>query len=130
LPWATGTSTTGGGAAARPGVQSERSGTAGATFLACVNAGRPEAVTLARRLPADQVAQILLGNDAAKSGNWGQAVAMFRTLPRDGLMQLLQPLLLAWASQGSGANGSGAGDVAAAGGPSTLQIPRDFAQRP
>lgn len=71
-------------------------------FIACVNAGRPEAVQLARRLPTSQVAQMLLANAAAKSGDWDEAVARFRALPRDGVMQLLQPLLLAWASQGAG----------------------------
>ena len=72
------------------------------TFIACLNAGRPEAVTLARRLPASQIAQMLLANDAAKAGTWDQAVSRFQSLPRDGVMQLLQPLLLAWAIQGSG----------------------------
>jgi len=72
------------------------------TFIACVNAGRPEAVQLARRLPTSQVAQMLLANADAKSGNWNGAVSLLRALPRDGVMQLLQPLLLAWASQGAG----------------------------
>jgi tetratricopeptide (TPR) repeat protein len=72
------------------------------TFIACVNAGKPEAVQLARRLPTSQVAQMLLANAAAKSGDWDQAIARFRAVPRTGVMQLLQPLLLAWASQGAG----------------------------
>lgn len=71
-------------------------------FIACVNAGRPEAVRLARRLPGNQVAQMVLANDAGKSGDWDTAVARFRAIPRDGVMQLLQPLLVAWASQGAG----------------------------
>ena len=71
-------------------------------FTASVNAGRPEAVQLARRLPSNQVGQMILANDAAKSGNWGQAIARFQGLPRDGFMQLLQPLLLAWAWHGAG----------------------------
>ena len=54
------------------------------TFIACVNAGRPEAIPLARRLPTSQVAQLLLANDAAKSGDWDQAVSRFRAVPRDG----------------------------------------------
>ena len=45
---------------------------------------------------------MLLANAAAKSGDWDQAVARFRAVPKDGVMQLLQPLLLAWASQGAG----------------------------
>jgi tetratricopeptide (TPR) repeat protein len=72
------------------------------TFLACLNAGRPETVQLARRLPTNQVAQMLIADAAAKSGDWQKAVALFRAVPRDGVMQLLQPLLLAWASQGAG----------------------------
>lgn len=71
-------------------------------FIACVNAGRPEAVRLASRLPGNQIAQMVLANTAAKFGEWDKAVAIFRSIPRDGVMQLLQPLLLAWASQGSG----------------------------
>ena len=72
------------------------------TFIACLNAGRPEAVQLARRLPSSQIAQLLLANDAAKAGTWDQAVSRLQALPRDGVMQLLQPLLLAWAIQGAG----------------------------
>jgi tetratricopeptide (TPR) repeat protein len=72
------------------------------TFIACVNAGRPEAVGLAHRLPTSQVAQMLLANASAKAGDWDQAIAQFRAVPRNGVMQLLQPLLLAWASQGAG----------------------------
>jgi Flp pilus assembly protein TadD len=72
------------------------------TFIACLNAGRPEAVDLARRLPSSQVAQLLLGNASAKSGDWGQALSRFRAVPPNGVMQLLQPLLLAWCSQGAG----------------------------
>jgi tetratricopeptide (TPR) repeat protein len=71
-------------------------------FIACVNAGRPETVLLARRLPGNQLAEMVLANAAAKSGDWEQAVAGFRAMSRDGVMQLLQPLLLAWASQGAG----------------------------
>jgi tetratricopeptide (TPR) repeat protein len=71
-------------------------------FIACVNAGRKESVPLARRLPGNQVAQMVLANTAGKSGDWQQAVAGFRAMPRDGVLQLLQPILLAWASQGVG----------------------------
>ncbi len=71
-------------------------------FIACVNAGRPETVQLALRLPNNQVAAMILANAAGKAGDWQQAVVRFRAMPRDGVMQLLQPLLLAWASQGAG----------------------------
>jgi tetratricopeptide (TPR) repeat protein len=72
------------------------------TFIACLNAGRPEAVALAARLPSSQIAQMLLVDALAKNGDWKQAEARLRALPRDGVMQLLQPLLLAWVSLGSG----------------------------
>jgi tetratricopeptide (TPR) repeat protein len=71
-------------------------------FIACVNAGRPEAVRLAGGLPGNQVAQMVLANTAAKSGDWGRAVTILGSMPRDGVMQLLQPLLSAWASLGAG----------------------------
>jgi tetratricopeptide (TPR) repeat protein len=71
-------------------------------FIACVNAGRPEAVQLAQRLPSSQVAQMLLINAAVKAGDWKQAVTRLRSLPRDGVMQLMQPMLLAWVSLGAG----------------------------
>jgi tetratricopeptide (TPR) repeat protein len=71
-------------------------------FIACVNAGKPEAVRLAQRLPGNQIAQMVLANAAAKSGDWDQAMARFRALPKAGVVQFLQPLLLAWAEQGAG----------------------------
>ena len=71
-------------------------------FIACVNAGRLEALDLARRLPNNQIGQMLLTNGEVKSGNWKAALDMIRDVPRDGVMQLLQPLLQAWISQGSG----------------------------
>jgi tetratricopeptide (TPR) repeat protein len=71
-------------------------------FLACLNAGRPEAVRLARSLPGNPVAQLLLADEAARTGNWAGAEQRYRALPRQGLSQLLQPLLVAWAQQGQG----------------------------
>src|SRR6185437_2409403 len=71
-------------------------------FIACVNAGRPEAVTLARQLPDSQVAQLLLGNQDVKAGRWQAAEHRFQALPNQGLAQLLQPLVVAWTQQGDG----------------------------
>jgi tetratricopeptide (TPR) repeat protein len=71
-------------------------------FIASVNAGRPEAVRLARQLPDSQVAQLLLAGEDARSGNWDAAEQKFLALPHQGLTQFLQPLLVAWAQQGSG----------------------------
>ena len=71
-------------------------------FVAALAGGRPEAVELARQLPDSQPAQLLLGATAARAGHWQTAEQHFRALPRQGLAQLLQPLLIAWAQQGAG----------------------------
>src|SRR3978361_863 len=71
-------------------------------FIACLNAGRPEAVRLARQLPDSQVAQLVLADVDIKAGRWQEAEVRFHALPRQGMTQLLQPLLVAWAQQGAG----------------------------
>ena len=71
-------------------------------FIACLDAGRPEAVKLARQLPDSQVAQLVLADVDIKAGHWQAAEQRFHALPRQGLTQLLQPLLVAWAQQGDG----------------------------
>ncbi len=71
-------------------------------FLAALLAGRPEAVDLARRLPGDLPAQLLLGNAEVKQGNWLAAENRFGGLVRQGITQLLQPLLVAWVQYGEG----------------------------
>jgi tetratricopeptide (TPR) repeat protein len=71
-------------------------------FIASLNAGRPEAVKLARQLPDSQVAQLVLADVDLKAGRWQEAEARFHALPRQGMTQLLQPLLVAWAQQGDG----------------------------
>ena len=73
-----------------------------AAFVASLLAGRPEAVTLARLLPANQEAQYLLAGVDARAGDWDYAERRFSAMPRLGLTQLLQPLLMAWARQGAG----------------------------
>jgi len=71
-------------------------------FIASLIAGRAEAVQLARQLPDSQAAQLLLGQTEVRAGRWQAAEQRFHTLPRQGLTQLLQPLLLAWSQQGEG----------------------------
>ena len=71
-------------------------------FVASLMAGRPEAVRLARRLPESQAAQLLLADADAKAGRWDAAENHFHNLPRQGLTQVLQPLLVAWAQLGGG----------------------------
>jgi tetratricopeptide (TPR) repeat protein len=81
-------------------------------FLACALAGRQEAVQLARQLPDNQAAQLLLGDTEARAGNWAAAEQRFRALPRQGLTQLLQPLLVAWAQTGAGHPDAGVATLA------------------
>ena len=71
-------------------------------FIASLVAGRPEAVQLARKLPDSQPAQLLLGQAEVRAGHWQAAEQRFAMLPRSGLTQLLQPLLVAWSQQGDG----------------------------
>ena len=71
-------------------------------FIASLIAGRSEAVQLARQLPDSQAAQLLLGEVEVRAGHWQAAEQQFQALPRQGLTQLLQPLLVAWAQQGDG----------------------------
>ena len=57
---------------------------------------------LARQLPDSQIAQLVLADVDVKAGRWSAAEQRFRDLPRQGLTQLLQPLLVAWAQLGDG----------------------------
>lgn len=71
-------------------------------FTAAALDGRPEAAKLARLLPGNQAAQLFLANEDARAGRWDAAEQRFAALPRQGMAQVLQPLLLAWAQQGAG----------------------------
>ena len=71
-------------------------------FLAALMSGRSEAVQLARQLPDNQIAALLLADQDVRAGNWQAAEARLNALPRQGLTQLLQPLLLAWTQAGAG----------------------------
>ena len=72
-------------------------------FTAAVMDGRAEAARLARRLPDDQLAVLLLAGADAQAGRWERAEAKLRALPRQGAGQVLQPVLVAWAQAGRGA---------------------------
>lgn len=71
-------------------------------FLASLLDGQPEALRLAPQLPQNATAQLLLANEAARAGDWDRAAARFDALPHEGVTQLVQPLLVAWAEQGAG----------------------------
>ncbi|PZW51111.1 tetratricopeptide repeat protein [Humitalea rosea] len=72
-------------------------------FLATVMDGRPDANRLARRLPDNQIAALLLVGADAQAGRWDRAENRLRQLPRQGVAGLLHPLLTAWVQQGRGA---------------------------
>ncbi len=71
-------------------------------FIASIAAEHPDAIALARRLPTNLAAQLLLADDDLRAERWAEAEKRYHALPREGLSQLLQPLLVAWAQQGGG----------------------------
>jgi len=71
-------------------------------FLATVLGGRPEAVTLAAQMPGNTTAELLLTNADVKAGRWDSAERRLAGVAKQGPIQLLQPLLLAWVQQGAG----------------------------
>ncbi len=73
-----------------------------AAFMATLRAGRPEAVTLAREMPGGIAAQLLLANVDIQAGRWPAAEGRFAGIVRQGPVQLLQPILVAWAQYGDG----------------------------
>jgi tetratricopeptide (TPR) repeat protein len=71
-------------------------------FIATVLDGRAEALRLARRLPDNQIAALVLIGAEAHAGRWDRAEARIRNLPRQGPAAILSPLLTAWTLQGKG----------------------------
>ena len=71
-------------------------------FVSTVLTDRPEAVHLARLLPDDQAAQLLVGAQDALNGRWDAARKVYAGLSRDGMVGLVQPLLVAWSEAGAG----------------------------
>ena len=74
----------------------------GRAFVAAVLDGRPEAARLARRLPDNQVAQLLLIGAEVQAGRYERAEQLVRALPRQGPAAILSPITLAWVQQGRG----------------------------
>lgn len=71
-------------------------------FITSLLSGRGEAVTLARRMQTNVAAQLLLANADAKDGRWSSAENRLSAIVRQGPVQVLQPLLVAWAQFGGG----------------------------
>jgi len=71
-------------------------------FVLALLAGSPEAGTLARSLPENPVAALLLATLSARAGNWQAAELAFAELPHDPLTDAIKPLMMAWAQQAQG----------------------------
>lgn len=71
-------------------------------FGATVLTGRPEARALAAGLPSNPAAILVMANQDVRAGAWAKAEARFASMPAQGVTQVLQPLLVAWAQQGAG----------------------------
>jgi Flp pilus assembly protein TadD len=71
-------------------------------FLTTLLAGRSDAVRVARQVPQNQAATLLLAGNDAREGNWRSAEARFSALPNVGMMELVRPLLIAWSQAGAG----------------------------
>jgi Flp pilus assembly protein TadD len=71
-------------------------------FLAALLAGSPDAEALATEVPANALAAMLRGNQAALSGDYAKANHIFAQLPQDEMIGLIRPLLLAWTIFGQG----------------------------
>jgi len=71
-------------------------------FISALLAGSPVSTDLARQVPGNALATMLLGNQAAAQGRFKAAETLFSELPDDSLSGLLKPLLLAWMQAGEG----------------------------
>lgn len=71
-------------------------------FQAALMDGRPDALRLARRLPDNLSAQLVLFGSEIVGARWDRAEARARALPRPGAVQSLQPVLIAWSLAGRG----------------------------
>ena len=71
-------------------------------FRAALLDGRSEALRLARRLPENTLANLLLAGSEAQAGRWDRAEQRLRGITRSGPVQLVQPVLLAWVQLGRG----------------------------
>lgn len=71
-------------------------------FMASLMDGRADALRLARRLPDNPSAQLVLFGADLAAARWDRAEARARGLSRQGPVAALQPALLAWSLAGRG----------------------------
>lgn len=72
------------------------------SFVLALLAQSPEAENLARTLPENPIAALLLATLKARDGNWQGAELGFAELPHDALTDAIKPLLMAWTQQAQG----------------------------
>jgi tetratricopeptide (TPR) repeat protein len=65
-------------------------------------AGRPAADKLATLMPQNPIAELVAADAAGRAGKWDRAELAYAELPHESLMDLLRPVLLAWAQQAQG----------------------------
>jgi tetratricopeptide (TPR) repeat protein len=65
-------------------------------------AGLPEADHLAKLVPENPIADLVLADAQGVAGHWDRAELAYAELPHDAMMDLLRPVLLAWAQQAQG----------------------------
>ena len=71
-------------------------------FLFSALAGSDAAATLAPMANGNPLAALVLGNEAARRGDWAAAQSAFAGSPSLPLNNLMRPLLVAWSQQGAG----------------------------
>jgi tetratricopeptide (TPR) repeat protein len=71
-------------------------------FVLALLARSPNVAVLARGVPENPMAALLLATLAARAGNWQSAELGFAELPHDQLMDAMRPLLMAWAQEAQG----------------------------
>ena len=71
-------------------------------FVFSTLAGSDAAATLAPQMGDSPLAALVLGNAAARGGDWATAQTRYKAVPASPLNDLLRPLLVAWSQQGAG----------------------------
>jgi tetratricopeptide (TPR) repeat protein len=80
-------------------------------FISALLAGSPASAALARQVPGNVLATMLLGNQAVMQGDYAAAQVQYGQLPQDSLAGLLRPLLLAWTLAGQGNTGAALNEI-------------------
>jgi tetratricopeptide (TPR) repeat protein len=80
-------------------------------FISALLAGSPASAALARQVPGNVLATMLLGNQAVTRGDYAAAQVQYGQLPQDSLAGLLRPLLLAWTLAGQGNTGAALNEI-------------------